>query len=164
MPTIEELQAQIDSQMEEARKDIAIAVLDKFGTRTFKTREITDSEVKEWLAMVGEDAESMKPLTARNRLSVQFKKMKAAEVTLATNEGEVTFKGTKEEGDRKPTWWRFCLTGEAPEVKSTAGAQATGSHVGIRALVKVLDLQFAAARTDVPAVEVWKGIKAELEL
>ena len=162
MPTIEELQAQMDHLQEEARKDLAVVVLEKFETRTFKTREITDAEVKEWLNMVGEDASAMKPLTARNRLSVQFKKLKGSK--FATNDGEVTFKGTKEEGDRKPTWWRFCPEGEEPVVGSQNGAQATGQSVGIRALVKVLDLQFAAARKDRPAVEVWNDIKKELEL
>ena len=162
MPTIEELQAQMDHLQEEARKDLAIVVLEKFETRTFKTREITDAEVKEWLSIVGEDADGMKQLQARNRLSVQFKKMKG--MKLATNDGEVTFKGTKEEGDRKPTWWRFCPAGEEPVVGTGNGPQATGQSVGIRALVKVLDLQFAAARTDVPAKEVWNAIKKELEL
>ena len=162
MPTIEQLQAQIDQAMEEARKDLAEVVLEKFGTKTFKTRELSDTEVAEWLKIIGEDASEMKPLTARNRLSVQFKKMR--DMVLSTNDGPVTFKGTKEEGDRKPTWWRFCAEGMEPEVGSGNGPAAQGQSVGIRALVKVLDLQFQAARTDLPAVEVWNTIKAELEL
>ena len=162
MPTIEELQAQMDHLQEEARKDIGIAALEKFGTTTFKMRQVTDAEVKEWLSLIGDDADKYKIVQARNRLSTHFKKLK--DTKFATNEGEVTFKGTKEEGDRKPTWWRFCPEGEEPVVGSQNGAQATGQSVGIRALVKVLDLQFAAARKDRPAVEVWNDIKKELEL
>ena len=170
MSTQQQLLAQLAALEDQSYNALAQEILDLFGTETFWMRQVPTAKAEELLRLFESDIPA-KEVTMRNRLSVRFKNLKGR--SFEYNGEAVVFDGVKDDGDRKPTAWRMCLSGMKPDTKAgkkaSTGGNTNQGRLAMGQIVGLLDYAFEqnarlAKSKQQTAQEVWAEVRKALLL